>query len=75
MGNSDVSDKRGRAQLPRVLGLREAVALGGGACLVLLASSGSIGVLGGVSWLLIGLLVYQQRSGRHRLRRAEPLNR
>ncbi len=31
-------------------------------CLVLLASSGAIGLLGGVGWLLIGLIVYHRTS-------------
>lgn len=36
------------------------------ACLVLLASSGSFGILGGVGWMLAGLCVYSYRRRRRR---------
>jgi APA family basic amino acid/polyamine antiporter len=33
-----------------------------GACLVLLVSSGPVGILGGLGWLLIGLLIFRRRN-------------
>lgn len=49
--------------------------LAGGACLFLLASSSSNGILGGVAWLLAGLLVYRGHSLLHILFHAEQANR